>query len=73
MTQLTIALSDQQARELETRAKINGLALEQYVLNVLTATSNGYPAGYFESVAGGWQGKPLEREPQGNLEDRESL
>ena len=33
----------------------------------------GWPAGFFETVAGGWQGEPLARAPQGDYEDRAEL
>ncbi len=33
----------------------------------------GWPPGFFEETAGSWQGKPLERAPQGDLEVREAL
>ncbi len=33
----------------------------------------GWPAGFFETVAGGWQGEPLVRAPQGDYEDRADL
>ena len=68
VTELTISLSDLQARELERQAKDSGVQLEEYVSKVLMATANGYPAGYFERVAGQWQGELLMREPSGELE-----
>lgn len=33
----------------------------------------GWPAGFFEEVAGGWQGELLAREDQGQYEVREEL
>ena len=33
----------------------------------------GWPAGFFEEVAGGWQGEPLVREDQGQYEVRKEL
>ena len=52
VTELTISLSDLQARELERQAKDSGVQLEEYVSKVLMATDNGYPAGYFERSLG---------------------
>ena len=33
----------------------------------------GYPPGFFEEVAGGWAGEPLERAEQGEFEQREEI
>ena len=33
----------------------------------------GWPSGFFEATAGGWQGEPLVRGPQGEYETREAL
>ncbi len=33
----------------------------------------GWPAGLFETIAGGWQGEPLARPPQGDYEGRTDL
>jgi hypothetical protein len=33
----------------------------------------GWPSGFFETIAGGWQGEPLTRAPQGDYEDRAEL
>ena len=37
------------------------------------ANKLGWPTGFFETVAGGWQGEPLVRAPQGDYEDRAEL
>lgn len=34
---------------------------------------NGWPAAFFESTVGAWQGEPLVRGEQGNYEQRETL
>jgi hypothetical protein len=34
---------------------------------------HGWPAGFFEEVAGGWQGERLMREDQGDYEIRDEL
>ena len=36
-------------------------------------TERGWPPGFFEATAGAWQGEPLQREPQGEYEQREEL
>ena len=71
MTQLTISLSDLQARELERQALASGVQLEEYVSKALTDLANGYPVGYFERVVGQWRGEALEREPTLEIETRE--
>jgi hypothetical protein len=38
-----------------------------------TAQHAAWPAGFFEEVAGGWQGEQLMREPPGDYEVREDL
>lgn len=35
--------------------------------------AKGWPPGFFTEVVGGWQGKPLVREPQGEYETRNEL
>ena len=39
----------------------------------VAAETHGWPAGFFEEVAGGWQGEQLVREDQGQYEVREDL
>ena len=40
---------------------------------VTLPAERGWPPGFFEATAGGWQGEPLERGPQGEHEVREQL
>lgn len=35
--------------------------------------NRGWPPGFFEATAGAWQGEPLQRETQGEYEQREEL
>lgn len=35
--------------------------------------ANGWPLGFFEETVGAWVGEPLEREPQGEYEQRLEL
>jgi hypothetical protein len=42
-------------------------------LTRVSTPSRAWPEGFFEVVAGGWQGKPLVREPQGDYETRDDL
>ena len=38
-----------------------------------TSKSSEWSPGFFKKTAGAWEGKPLEREPQGEYENREEL
>ena len=74
MTQLPIEVSDPIAEQLRRRAETQGLTVSQYLVNLLSRElSEEWPPGFFEEVVGGWQGKPLERPPQGAYEHRERL
>jgi hypothetical protein len=42
-------------------------------LKSVSTPSSAWPEGFFEAVAGGWQGEPLVREPQGDYETRDDL
>jgi hypothetical protein len=37
------------------------------------AEERAWPPGFFENVVGGWQGERLERESEGDYEERENL
>jgi hypothetical protein len=74
MTQLLIEVSEPIAEQLRQRAEAQGLTVSQYLVNLLSRElSEEWPAGFFEEVVGGWQGKALERPPQGAYEHRERL
>ncbi len=76
MTQLVIEVSDDKAKQLEAQAKARGLPLEQYVSQLLsegTWVHPSWPKGHFERVVGTWQGKPLQRAPQGRHTKRARL
>jgi hypothetical protein len=50
------------------------MSLSRYLASVVQKeVSSGWPEGYFEEVAGGWKGEPLERPPQGDYEKRDTL
>jgi hypothetical protein len=42
-------------------------------LTSVSTPSSAWPEGFFEAVAGGWQGEPLMRESQGDYETRDNL
>jgi hypothetical protein len=80
MTQLTIDLSEQEYRALQSEAIQRKESIEEIArkyLSIARMLSRGnkpepkqqWPEGYFE-VFGGWQGSPLERPDQGKFEER---
>jgi hypothetical protein len=74
MPQLHLYVNDEVAAEITRRAKAAGLSVSRYLGQLVRdRTSAGWPPGWFEEVAGGWVGEPLERSTQGRLETRESL
>ena len=74
MAQLFIEVSELIAEQLRRRAEAKGLTVSQYLVNLLSRElGEEWPPGFFEEVVGGWQGKPLERPPQGTYEHRERL
>ena len=74
MPQLHFYVPEPTAERLRQQAKSRGLSLSKYVAQVVTRdTQSGWPEGYLERVVGGWQGRPLERPPQGEFESRDEF
>jgi hypothetical protein len=74
MPQLHFYVPDNIAAELRARAKSRGLSVSKYVAEIVQRSIHpSWPEGYFLDVVGGWQGAPLERARQGELEEREPL
>jgi len=74
MPQLHVYVSDSVAGEARRLAEEEGLSVSKYLARLLARELGpGWPEDYFERVLGSWKGDPLERAPQGELEDRESL
>jgi hypothetical protein len=72
MPQLHFYVSEDVARELRQRARKRRLSLSRYLAETVQANAKkGWPPGFFQKVMGGWKGAPLERPPQGELEERE--
>jgi hypothetical protein len=70
MTQLHIYVPD----EVAETAKAAGKSLSSYLADlVVNEVAGDWPEGFFENVAGGWKGKPLERPKQGRPERRDRL
>lgn len=74
MPQLHLYVPDKIAAEVQHRAERQGVSVSRYLASLVRREiGEGWPAGYFGEVIGGWKGKPLERPPQGVLERREPL
>lgn len=76
MAQLHFYVPDEQEKRLREQAKSAHLSLSRYLAGLVTRqadTAGEWPADYFETVFGRWQGEPLERPPQGEPEVRERL
>jgi hypothetical protein len=72
MPQLHLYVPDDVAERLREKAKAKNMSLSKYLSEIVQReTQSGWPEGYFEEVIGGWQGEPLERPPQLELEERE--
>lgn len=72
MAQLHCYVPEEVARQAQRRAEQAGLSLSRYLAELVkrdAAQADGWPEGYFD-LFGSWQGEPLERGPQGELEER---
>lgn len=54
-------------------AELDVLVVFQPLARTPAVDELGWPVGFFKTVAGGWQGEPLSRAPQGDYEDRTEL
>ena len=74
MPQLHLYGPDDVAETAKARAKAAGKSLSSYLADlVINEIAGEWPEGFFEEVAGGWQGDPLERPQQGRTERRDRL
>ena len=74
MTRLHLDIPDEVADELSRRAAESGLSVAEYLSKLVEQQPNDdWPEGFFEDVAGGWRGEPLERPEEGDLEERKAL
>ncbi len=72
--QLHLYLSDDLANSVRRRAQAEGVSVSKYLADLVQReVGTGWPEGFFEKVVGGWQGPPLERPDQGQLEEREGF
>ncbi|HXH40196.1 MAG TPA: hypothetical protein VNN08_16320 [Thermoanaerobaculia bacterium] len=66
MPQLHLHLPDEVAQTAKARAKAAGKSLSSYLADlVINEAAGEWPEGFFEEVAGGWRGEPLERSKEG--------
>lgn len=74
MPQLHLYVSKELASRVNDRANAAGMSTSRYIAELVKRDLDAdWPDGFFDEVAGGWVGEPLERPPQGEFETRESL
>jgi len=74
MPQLHLYVPKELANEVARRAQLRGMSVSRFLADLVRReVASGWPVGYFEQVAGGWVGEPLERPDQGSYELREEL
>lgn len=74
MPQLHLYVPEELATELARRARARGLSVSRYLAELIRGeVCTSWPAGYFDQVVAGWNGDPLERPVQGELEARDRL
>jgi hypothetical protein len=84
MTQIILeTIKPHVIKKLQTLAQKNHRSLEDEITAILeyvteteekiTHKNKGWQPGFFEEVIGGWEGKPLVREPQPEAQEREPL
>ena len=74
MAQLHFYVPDEVATEIRRRAAALGLTTSRFIADLVSRElGGGWPPGFFERVAGSWEGDPLERPEQLPFEDREPL
>ena len=74
MPQLHLYVPEHTAAKLHQKARARGLSTSAYLTEIVQReVVQGWPKDYFEEIIGGWQGAPLERPPQPDLEQRDPL
>ncbi len=72
MPQLHLYLPKELAKEVKRRAERSGRSVSRYLAEVVRSqVADEWPVGFFDEVAGGWAGEPLERSPQPQSEVRD--
>ncbi len=74
MPQLHLYVPEEIAATLRERARARGISLSKLLAEIVRREASvGWPAHFFDDVAGGWEGSPLERPDQGEFEERDGL
>ena len=74
MAQLHFYVPEGTAAEIRRRAEAVGLTTSRFIADLVTRElGEGWPPGFFEDVAGSWEGEPLERPEQLPFEERDPL
>ena len=74
MPQLHFYVSNDLAEKIKQAAQVADVSVSRYLANLVKReVAADWPEYFFEEVVGGWVGEPLQRPPQGELEDREYL
>lgn len=74
MPQLHLYVPDEVAEAAKAKAQAAGKSLSSYLADLVTSEVAGeWPDDFFDDVAGGWKGEPLQRPKQGPLERRRRL
>jgi hypothetical protein len=72
--QLHFYVPDELGEEIRRRAQAQGVPLSRYLVEIVQRElGGGWPPSYFDDVVGRWEGEPLERPAQGDVEQRDSL
>jgi len=74
LPQLHLYVPDDIASMVRQRARARRMTVSGYLAELVRReVAEGWPAGFFDDVVGGWSGKPLRRPPQGRWERRDRL
>ena len=74
MPQLHFSVSEDIAEKVKSRALHSNMTVSRYLADIISReVGDRWPPGFFDHVAGSWQGPPLKRPPQGEYEAREQL
>lgn len=76
MAQLHFYVPDDVEKLLRMQAQNARLPLSRFLADLVkqqTVRQTGWPDGYLDQVFGCWEGEPLQREPEGDLEERSRI
>ncbi len=74
MPQLHAYVPERVAARVRARARARGMPVSRYLAELIQRDVDlGWPADFFDRVAGGWTGEPLRRPPQGKTDERDEL